>query len=55
MPRKSKAAGVIIPKVWKNFLDELDGSLVQPVEIHCLGGFVMAFEYGRALLQMSIT
>jgi hypothetical protein len=48
MPKKTKAAGVNIPKVWANFLDELDASLVQPVEIHCLGGFVMTFEYGLA-------
>ena len=46
MPKKAKAAGVNIPKVWANFLDELDASLMQPVEIHCLGGFVMTFGYG---------
>lgn len=48
MPKNAKAAGIEIPKVWANFLDELDSSLVQPVELHCLGGFVITFAYGLA-------
>ena len=46
MPKNARAAGMEIPKVWANFLDELDQSLLQPVELHCIGGFVITFAYG---------
>jgi len=44
MPERPKAGA--LEKVWANFLDELDASLKQSVELHCLGGFVVKFQYG---------
>lgn len=35
-----------IPKPWDAFLAELDQSLPEPVELHCLGGFVVSVHYG---------
>jgi hypothetical protein len=34
------------PSPWKEFLAELDGMLAQPLELHCIGGFVLTFFYG---------
>jgi hypothetical protein len=31
---------------WASFLRELDGLLKAPVELHCLGGFVVTQQYG---------
>ena len=31
---------------WKEFLSELDDMLTEPVEIHCIGGFVLTLFYG---------
>jgi Nucleotidyltransferase of unknown function (DUF6036) len=31
---------------WREFLSELDGLLPEPVELHCVGGFVMTTLYG---------
>ena len=35
-----------IPKPWDAFLRDLDRSLEGPVELHCLGGFVLTMLYG---------
>jgi hypothetical protein len=35
-----------IPKPWDAFLTELDQALKEPVELHCIGGFVAALLYG---------
>jgi hypothetical protein len=31
---------------WKSFLTELDASIDEELELHCLGGFAMTFLYG---------
>jgi hypothetical protein len=31
---------------WRSFLQELDGLLKGPVELRCLGGFVVTQQYG---------
>jgi hypothetical protein len=35
-----------LPSPWKEFLAELDALLTEPVELHCIGGFVLCFFYG---------
>jgi len=35
-----------IPSPWKEFLLEFDDLLPEPVELHCIGGFVLAYFYG---------
>jgi hypothetical protein len=35
-----------LPSPWRDFLSELDHMLPQPVEIHCIGGFVLTLFYG---------
>jgi len=35
-----------LPPPWLDFLEELDQLLPQTVELHCLGGFVLAALYG---------
>jgi hypothetical protein len=35
MPSKS------IPESWQSFLSDIDASLSEDVELHCLGGFVV--------------
>jgi hypothetical protein len=35
-----------LPPPWEQFLDELDKVLSRRVELHCLGGFVLAAVYG---------
>jgi hypothetical protein len=37
-----------IPKPWGAFLSDLDGKLERPIELHCLGGFVVTMLYGLA-------
>ncbi|HEX8817323.1 MAG TPA: DUF6036 family nucleotidyltransferase [Terriglobales bacterium] len=37
---------VKLPPPWPEFLKELDQRLSAPVELHCLGGFVLAALYG---------
>jgi hypothetical protein len=32
-----------IPSPWHEFLVEIDGLLTQPLELHCIGGFVHAY------------
>ena len=31
------------PSPWKEFLAQLDGMLSEPLELHCIGGFVLTF------------
>lgn len=38
-----------LPSPWGEFLDEVEKLLSRPVEIHCLGGFVLTVLYGRPL------
>lgn len=35
-----------LPSPWPSFLREVDQRLTTPVELHCLGGFVLAVLYG---------
>jgi Nucleotidyltransferase of unknown function (DUF6036) len=35
-----------LPSPWKEFLTEIDGMLSEPLELHCVGGFVVAYFYG---------
>jgi hypothetical protein len=35
-----------LPSPWKEFLAELDDLLSEPLELHCIGGFVLTFFYG---------
>ncbi len=35
-----------LPSPWKEFLSDLDALLSEPLELHCIGGFVLAFFYG---------
>jgi len=35
-----------IPSPWREFLAELDAMLTEPLELHCIGGFVLCFFYG---------
>ncbi len=35
-----------IPEPWLGFLRDVDRALGQPVEVHCLGGFVLAVLWG---------
>lgn len=35
-----------LPIPWPEFLSEVDKSLSKPVEIHCLGGFILTVLYG---------
>ena len=39
-----KLNGLLPP--WPDFLTEVDQALTAPVELHCLGGFVLAILYG---------
>jgi len=43
MPSKSQHE---VPSPWGDFLDELDSALSEPVELHCIGGFVISLSYG---------
>jgi hypothetical protein len=40
MPRKQP------PEPWRSFLRDVDETLVQPVELRCIGGFAIAMLYG---------
>ena len=35
-----------LPSPWPQFLEDLDALLDQPVELHCIGGFVLVFFCG---------
>jgi hypothetical protein len=41
MPTRSS-----LPRQWQAFLSDVDALLSEPVELHCLGGFVVAAQYG---------
>lgn len=34
------------PLPWSAFLDELDQAISEPIELHCVGGFVVSLLYG---------
>jgi hypothetical protein len=34
------------PSPWKEFLSELDEALSEPIELYCIGGFVISMLYG---------
>lgn len=36
----------VLPAPWDRFLSDVDGLLSAPVELHCLGGFVLAVLFG---------
>lgn len=36
----------LLPSPWDDFLVEVDRQLSQPIELHCLGGFVLTVCYG---------
>jgi hypothetical protein len=44
MPAEKKPR--LLPSPWKEFLGELDGMLHEPLELHCIGGFVFTYFYG---------
>ena len=35
-----------IPEPWNSFLSEIDASVEESIELHCLGGFVVTMFYG---------
>jgi uncharacterized nucleotidyltransferase DUF6036 len=35
-----------LPSPWKEFLEEIDDRLTQPVVLHCIGGFAVVAAYG---------
>ena len=35
-----------LPSPWREFLGELDEALSEPVELHCIGAFVISLLYG---------
>ncbi len=37
-----------LPDPWRSFLEELNAAATRDVELHCLGGFVVAMYYGLA-------
>jgi hypothetical protein len=37
---------IVIPEPWSSFLHEIDEFLTEPIEFHCLGGFVITLLYG---------
>lgn len=46
MPHKFARGQAIPPEPWRSFLKELDERLRGRVELRCLGGFVVAQQYG---------
>jgi hypothetical protein len=36
------------PEPWLGFLSELDAATAEPIDFHCLGGFVVCLAYGLA-------
>jgi hypothetical protein len=44
MPVKNPSGG--LPSPWREFLIELDRMLKEPLELHCIGGFVLVYFYG---------
>lgn len=37
---------IIIPEPWQTFWKEIDKAVKEPIELHCLGGFVITLLYG---------
>lgn len=35
-----------VPSPWREFLEELDALLDEPIELHCVGGFAVGVGYG---------
>jgi hypothetical protein len=35
-----------LPSPWKDLLEEIDNLLKEPLELHCVGGFVVCYFYG---------
>ena len=48
MPADTRALS-LLPAPWEGFLAELDEKLEFPVELHCLGGFVLLVLYERPI------
>jgi len=46
MPTEKKPR--VLPSPWKEFLGELDGMMHEPLELHCISGFVFTYFYGLA-------
>jgi hypothetical protein len=47
MPTNPKSkGGDSLPSPWKEFLLEFDSMLPEPLELHCIGGFVICYFYG---------
>jgi hypothetical protein len=44
--RSDGTKGLEVPEPWWSFLDEVDAALSAPVEVHCLGGFVLGILWG---------
>jgi hypothetical protein len=44
--RPNRDFGTHLTAPWDQFLKEVDAQLPEPVELHCLGGFVVAALYG---------
>jgi hypothetical protein len=40
---RAKNAEGKLPSPWKEFLAELDSRLEEPLELHCIGGFVLQY------------
>jgi hypothetical protein len=48
MPTDSRPdAGDPLPSPWKEFLSEIDSMLTEPLELYCIGGFVICYFYGQ--------
>ncbi len=55
MPTTSQSnAGDPLPSPWKEFLSEIDSMLTAPLELHCIGGFVICYFYGQPRLTGDI-
>ena len=37
---------IILPEPWRSFWKEIDEIVTEPIEFHCLGGFVITLLYG---------
>jgi hypothetical protein len=46
MPVSSNAKPKTLPSPWEQFLRDFGALLPEPIELHCLGGFVVCFFYG---------
>lgn len=46
MPDPALKAATSLPSPWKEFLSEIDSMLTEPLDLHCIGGFVVCYFYG---------